>query len=87
MTIAYCLWKDACQEQADEPGLPILDDPLVTLQEIGWLISENEDSISLAMELESNGEPGRWRLHIPKQNIIELRCMELERFPKRRRKL
>ncbi len=87
MTLAYVRWKDACTEHAEEPGLPILEDPLIELQEIGWLVAETSQSLSLAMELEVDGTPGRFRLHIPQQNILELRTMEFDKFPKRRRRL
>lgn len=86
MTIAYVLWKDASIEEASEPGTPVHDDPLVTLEEIGWLVGESPESVSLAMELDG-GEAGRNRLHIPKVNILEMRVMEFGKFAKRKRRL
>lgn len=69
--LVYVHWRDACTEEAADPLTPVSDQPLVDLHEIGWLIGETDASVSLSMELEPNLNPGRWRLHIPKVNIIE----------------
>lgn len=87
MTVAYIRWKDACKEDADDPGTPILEDPLIELHEVGWLIAETATTVSLAMELEIDERPARLRLHIPKVNIIEMRTLEFGKFPRKRRSL
>ena len=86
MTLTYICWHDACTEEAVDPGAPVPEQPLIELREIGWLIGESETSVSIAMELESDDTPARWRLHIPKGQIIERREMDLEKFGKRRRR-
>jgi len=88
LTIAYVCWRDAVQEGADGPEAPVHENPLVTLEEIGWLVGESEESISLSMEHEPESDTwGRWRLHIPKVNIISLRVLEFDKFPKKRRRV
>lgn len=91
MTICYVLWRDACQEDSATGG-PVSDQPLVDLQEVGWLIGETDESLSIAMELEADGTTAaRWRLHIPKVNILERRNFDMDallakRPPVRKRK-
>ena len=88
MILVYIRWRDACTEEAADPSSPVADDPLVELHEVGWLIGENDESVSIAMELEPSMRPGRWRLHIPKVNIVERRNFDTERLfkPARKRK-
>lgn len=78
--LVYVHWRDACTEEAADPNTPVSDTPLVDLHEVGWLIGETEESVSIAMELEPHGAPGRWRLHIPKVNILERRNFDTERL-------
>jgi hypothetical protein len=62
---------------------------LVELQEIGFLLDENDEAVEIGMELTEDPEvrPGRWRLHIPRVSIQEMRIIDLDRLlPKRRRK-
>lgn len=82
-TACFIRWKDACSEEAADPNTKVPDCPLVELREVGWLIAESEEAVSIAMELEPDGSPSRWRLHIPKTNIIERIDFEV---PKRRRR-
>jgi len=78
-------WRDACSEQADEPNTPV-ETRLLDLTEIGWIINETDDAVSIAMELEDN-DPSRWRLHIPKRNIIQRIDFEVPKLPPRARAL
>lgn len=80
MMLVYIHWRDACTEEAADPLTPVSDQPLVDLHEIGWLIGETDESVSLSMELEPNLMPGRWRLHIPKCNILERRNFDSEKL-------
>lgn len=48
--ITYIHWRDACIEEAADPDTPISPDPLVDLYEVGYLIAETEDAVSIAME-------------------------------------
>ena len=88
MIITYIHWKDASFEEAPNANTPLSAEPLADLREVGWLINETEDSVSISMELEEDDSPARWRAHIPKVNIIERRDMEVDKaFPvKKRRK-
>jgi hypothetical protein len=90
MKLVYVRWRDAMKEEAESggPARPTL----MTLEEIGWLAAENEEAITLAMELEpgpvidgtATTQAGRWRLHVPKVCIEEVREMEFGKaFPKR----
>jgi hypothetical protein len=57
----------------------------VELQEIGFLLDETDEAVALGMELDGDGGDnmaGRWRLHVPKCNIIERKDFDL---PKARR--
>ena len=89
MKVAYIRWKDAvAEEAADGPPRPS-QAKLVDLQEIGFLLDENDEAVEIGMELSEDAEvrPGRWRLHIPRVSIQEMRILDLDRLlPKRRRK-
>jgi hypothetical protein len=89
MKVAYIRWKDAvAEEAADGPGRP-LEAKLVELQEVGFLLDENEEAVVIGMEVTEDDEvrPGRWRLHIPRVSIQEMRVIDLDRMlPKRRRR-
>jgi len=79
MIASFIRWKDACAQEAAEPHTPIEDSPLVVLNEIGWLIGETDEAVSIGMEVEGDSEAGRWRLHIPKRNIIQRIDFEVPR--------
>jgi len=62
---------------------------LVELHEVGFLLGENDEAVVIGMEFNQDAEiqPGRWRLHIPRVSIQEMRVVELDKaFPKRRKK-
>lgn len=85
MTIVYIRWKDACTQEAAEPHTPA-DPMLADLREVGFLVGETDEAVCLATEMDENGKPGRWRLHIPKVNIIEERRTTFDRaFPLKKR--
>ena len=89
MKVAYIRWKDAVAEEAADDPIRPLEAKLVELQEIGFLLDENDEAVEIGMELTEDAEvrPGRWRLHIPRVSIQEMRVVEVEKaFPKRRRK-
>lgn len=89
MRLAYIRWKDAVAEEAADGLARPSQAKLVELQEIGFLLDENEEAVEIGMELtEDEGmRPGRWRLHIPRVSIQEMRVLDLDRLlPKRRRK-
>lgn len=69
-TLTYIRWHDASYKDAADSPEPIPD--LSDLTEIGFLLGENEKAVLLGMEMDNDGSaPGRWRLSIPKINIVE----------------
>jgi hypothetical protein len=89
MKVAYIRWKDAVAEEAADSQARPLQAKLVELQEIGFLLDENDEAVVIGMELSEDAEvrPGRWRLHVPRVSIQEMRILNLDRLlPKRRRK-
>lgn len=88
MKLAYIRWKDAVAEEAADSGLQPPHARLVELQEIGFLLDENEEAVVIGMELTDDLEvrPGRWRLHVPRVSIQEMRVVELDRVIAKARK-
>jgi hypothetical protein len=89
MKVAYIRWKDAVAEEAADSLPRPSEAKLAELQEIGFLLDENDEAVEIGMELTEDAEvrPGRWRLHIPRVSIQEMRILDLDRLlPKRRRK-
>lgn len=85
MKLAYVVWRDAVQDQADAEG-PV-HAQVATLAEVGWLLDENAEAICIGMENHETAQgvvPGRFRLHIPRANIKLLCVTDLGKaFPKR----
>lgn len=89
MKLAYVRWKDAVAEEAGDAAAHLTEAKLVELQEIGFLLDENEEAVEIGMEINEDPavRPGRWRLHIPRVSIQEMRVADLEKaFPKRRKR-
>ncbi|SPE41992.1 hypothetical protein SBA3_4810015 [Candidatus Sulfopaludibacter sp. SbA3] len=89
MKVAYIRWKDAVAEEASDAVARATQAKLVELQEVGFLLDENEEAVVIGMEVTDDAEvtPGRWRLHIPRVSIQEMRVIDLDKLlPKRRRK-
>jgi hypothetical protein len=89
MKLAYIRWKDAVSEEAAGFGPRPAQAGLVELQEIGFLLDENDEAVVIGMEITQadDVQPGRWRLHIPKVSIQEMRVIEIEKaFTKRRKR-
>ena len=89
MRIAYIRWKDAVAEEAGGADSRATQAKLVELQEVGFLLDENEEAVEIGMEVTNDSEvtPGRWRLHIPRVSIQEMRILDLDKLlPKRKRK-
>jgi hypothetical protein len=87
MKLAYIRWKDAVSEEAAGGAHPA-QASLVELQEVGFLLDENDEAVVIGMEINQDADvqPGRWRLHIPKVSIQEMRVIDLEKAFARRRK-
>ena len=86
--LAYIRWKDAVAEEASAAVPHPAIAKLVDLQEVGFLLDENDEAVVIGMELGDDAEvaPGRWRLHIPRVSIQEMRVVELEKAFSRRRR-
>jgi hypothetical protein len=87
--LAYIRWKDAVSEEASAAGSNPAHAALVELHEVGFLLGESGEAVVIGMEFnqDENVQPGRWRLHIPRVAIQEMRVVELEKaFPVKRRK-
>lgn len=85
MTICYVRWRDACHDMG-ECAIKDLGD-LAELHEVGWLLSENEETVTLGIEHMEGATAARMWLTIPRVNIVELRKTTLARaFPKPRNK-
>lgn len=71
LSLTYIRWKDACYRDAAEH--PEAQAELAELCEVGILLHENEEAVLIGMEFSADTSmaPGRWRLNIPKVNIIE----------------
>ncbi len=71
--IVYVHWRDAMSDEASEPDYPA-EAELIDLEEVGFLLDETDEAIQIGMEREvEGGFPSRWRLNIPKVNIVEIR--------------
>lgn len=71
-TLTYLVWRDALAHEAStmEPTGPSLE--LAVLHELGWLLAETDDVVCIGMELqEGETQPGRWRLTVAKNAIVE----------------
>ena len=88
MKVAFIRWKDAVTEEASGATPHPTQAKLVELQEIGFLLDENDEAVVIGMELTEDVEvsPGRWRLHIPRVSIQEMRVVEMEKVFSKRRK-
>jgi len=89
MKLAYIRWKDAVAEEAADAAPRPSHAELVELQEVGFLLDENDEAVEIGMELTSAHDvrPGRWRLHIPRVSIEEMRIIEVDKlFPRKRKR-
>jgi hypothetical protein len=74
LPIAVIQWRDAQYCEANDPSTPV-DGGLALLSEVGFIVGETDDTITLGMELAHNVEPGRWRITVPKALIVEMRIL------------
>lgn len=84
MKVAYIQWRDASYS-ADEWATK--DISLQDLPAVGFLVKEDDESVTLTMEPTEDLEKCRFWVCIPKVNIKDMRVRELDQaFPKPRRK-
>lgn len=72
---AYVKWRDATMSQGDEDLFNV--DALMELEEIGWLIKETDDSVSLSIEKPQFDKARLW-LTIPKVNIMLMQVFDFD---------
>jgi hypothetical protein len=83
MTIAWIRWRDAVNSNAQHAIASLGD--LAELHEIGFVLKESADTITIGTEAQEGALEARFWLTIPKVNIVEMRRTSLARaFPKPR---
>lgn len=85
MKLAYIKWRDAIIDSEETNERPTAK--LAELEEVGFLIDENEEAVLIGMEaFQTNVALGRPRLAIPRAVIIEMYVTELGKaFTKKHR--
>jgi hypothetical protein len=84
MTIVYIRWRDACHSSKEYPIKDI--GALSELHEVGFLITENEEAVTIGTESEDGATEARNWITIPRAGIVEIRRTTVEKaFPVRRR--
>ncbi len=86
MTIVYIKWRDAMHSTSQHAVTSL--GGLAELHEIGFLIKESDESITIGTEAEDGAtvEARMW-LTVPKVNIVEMKRTTLAKaFPKPRAK-
>ena len=83
MTVTYIRWRDASHSMNE---FEISKIEPISLQEVGFLIRETEEAVTLAIEAPFDGDietdTTRLWLCVPKVNILERRDADLEKaFP------
>ncbi len=77
LTLTYIRWHDASYCDAAESPEPSAE--LSDLTEVGFLIHETDKAVQIGIEHSNDGtHPGRWRVTIPKINIIERKDIPFE---------
>ncbi len=85
MTVTYIKWRDATHGITEAAPA---DMGLAELEEIGWLVHEDDESVSLSMEYQAEADARRLWLTVPKVNIVERKDRDLDKvFPRRKRRV
>ncbi len=74
--ILYIKWRDACY-RGDYTDIGDIGGTL-ELEEVGFLVTENEEAITLSVENQHEDPHIRFSLTIPRCNIVELKRTTLE---------
>jgi hypothetical protein len=87
MKIAYVKWADASySNKSDERPLEELTGT-TELEEVGFLLREDKDTITLALENQDGATTSRIWMIIPRCNIVSLYTRQLaDAFPQLKRK-
>jgi hypothetical protein len=82
VTLVYIRWRDACHDMG-ECAIKDLGE-LAELHEVGWLLAENTESVTIGVEQMDGATSARMWLTIPRVNIVEERRTTLSKaFPPR----
>lgn len=83
MILLYIRWRDAVNSNSQH-AISSLGE-LAELHEVGFLLAESEETITLGTESQEGATEARFWLTIPKQNIVEIRRTTLAKaFPLKR---
>ena len=82
MILAWIKWRDALAVEGD--NLPP-QAALAPLESIGFLLHETEEAVLIGME-SAGPAAGRWRLNIPRGQIVRMKTIEVERAFNRKAK-
>src|ERR1700722_9317320 len=83
MTLIYIRWRDAVNSNATH-AISSLGD-LAELHEVGFLLKESAETITIGTEAQEGALEARFWLTIPRANIVEQRLSTLKRaFPLKR---
>lgn len=74
--IVWIEWNDASY-QTGELTLEELN-PLIRLHSVGWLLREDDESISIAMERCDEQSTYRHVTHIPKVNVVRIKRVQVK---------
>ena len=77
MTIVYIRWRDACHSMS-QYAIKDLGE-LSELHEIGFLLKETSESVTIGTESQDGATEARMWLTIPRQNIIEMKITTLDK--------
>ena len=82
MKIVYLHWRDACHDMNEcRPA----ETGLIDLHEVGFLLHETDEFVTLSCEHPGDSDTARLWLSVPKTNIVERRDTTVEKaFPTRR---
>lgn len=75
--IAAVIWRDACHSVDDCEITEISE--LRTLREVGWLVTETDETVTLSLE-EPDGTTIRNWMTIPRMAIISMKTFPVSRF-------
>jgi hypothetical protein len=83
--MVYVRWRDAGHQHEE---YRIEDIELIELEEVGWLVGEDDECIKLTMEIgrdDNDPEFARLWLAVPKVNIVEQTPLQIKRRSCRKR--
>jgi hypothetical protein len=74
-SLAYVRWLDACFQEGDCPEQDI--EPGVELETVGWLVKEDDNTVSVALEWSGRDRVWRRVQTIPRCLVREMRRVSL----------